>query len=353
MRKILLLMVMVASLAIYPAAPAGAAEVDVVPVATGLDVPAAFTFAPNGRIFYGERFTGEIRILTPSTGSNVHFHTIPNVVADGERGLLGIALHPDYPDRPFVYAYATRNVGGALRNQILRIRNSDGAAADVDVIFTSDVTPATNHNGGRILFGPDEKLYVVIGDGADPSNSQNLDKDAGKVLRLRAGGGAPAGNPFGASLVWAYGIRNSFGLGFDPLTGRLWETENGPECNDEVNLIVKGRNYGWGPSADCPNTNQSGPDPVAPKRTYTPTIAPTGIAFCVSCGLPGFHGDLFFAAWKDGKIRRAELTASRRGITSVSEAYDHPSGIFSIERGPNEFLYFSDPGGIYKLVALP
>ena len=351
LRKILVLMVTAASLAAIPAAPAGAAEVDVVPVATGLDFPAAFTFAPNGRIFYGERFTGEIRIITPSTGSNVHFHTISNVVADGERGLLGIALHPDYPDRPFVYVFATRNVGGALRNQILRMRFSNGAAEDLKVIFTSDVTPATNHNGGRILFGPDGKLYVVIGDAANPPNAQNLGNDAGKVLRLGAAGGIPAGNPFDGSPIWAYGIRNSYGMGFDPLTGRLWETENGPECNDEINLILKGRNHGWGQSANCPNTNQSGPDPVAPKRTYTPTIAPTGIAFCVSCGLPGFHGDLFFGAWNDGKIRRARLTDSRRGIVSVRTAYDHSQGILSVERGPNGALYFSEPDAIYRIAA--
>ena len=215
----------------------------------------------------------------------------------------------------------------------------------------------TFHNGGRILFGPDRHLYVVIGDRAHPANAQDLtDNKVGKVLRMTPSGTVPADNPFG-NYVWAYGIRNSFGLGFDPFTGRLWQTENGPECNDELNRIDKGHNFGWGPSWTCStpppppkNTNQDGPSPVKPQRWYTPPIAPTGIAFCRTCGLGAeSEGDLFFGAWKTGHIRRVNLGQQRSQVAAEEVVYDHPDGILSVERARTGALYFSDRSGIYRL----
>src|SRR5262249_43983879 len=179
-------------------------------VVGGLDWPAAFTSAPDGRIFYGERYTGTIRIYDPATGSNTPFFTITNLETDGERGLLGIALPPNYATRPFVYAYATRNVNGTIENQIIRIRDAGGTGANARVIFTEDIPPNPTHKGGRILFGPDGKLYVVIGEANAPANSQDLTNDAGKILRMTPTGGVPADNPFPGSLIWTYGHRNSF-----------------------------------------------------------------------------------------------------------------------------------------------
>src|SRR5437868_14595228 len=131
----------------------------------------------------------------------------------------------------------------------------------------------------------------MIGEGHHPANSQDLTANLrGKILRLDRDGTAAAGNPHGR--IWSFGHRNSFGFDFDPATGRLWETENGPACNDELNLIRPGKNYGWGASETCAtppapprNTNQDGPSPVLPKRLYGKVIAPTGAAFCSSCGL--------------------------------------------------------------------
>ena len=176
--------------------------------------------------------------------------------------------------------------------------------------------PASNHNGGRILFGPDGKLYVVIGDNAQPSNAQDRTANLrGKILRLNPDGSIPATNPFGTR-IWAYGIRNSIGFAFDPQGGHLWESENGPECNDEVNRIVRGGNHGWGPNESCPNTNNSGPTPrILPKYTFANTVGLTGLAFCDACGLgPAFNGDLVVGAVNDGRIRRFDLNASRTGF---------------------------------------
>jgi glucose/arabinose dehydrogenase len=337
--------------------PPPSAGIGAIAVVTNLSFPAGFTFSPDGRIFYGERFTGAIRIYDPSSGSDSLFFTVPNLETSGEQGLLGLAVHPRYPLRPFVYAYVTRSVGGNPRNQIIRVTDDGGTGVSPRAIWTEDVVAATNHNGGRILFGPDRRLYAVVGEANDPANAQDLLVDAGKILRMTDRGGVPPDNPFAGSLVWSYGMRNSFGFSFDPPTGNLWETDNGPACNDEVNLIQVGANYGWGPTATCfeppsppENTNQDGPNPVLPLAWYTPNIAPVGNAFCFGCGLAGSEGTFFWGGWEDSQIRRVTLTPDRTGIASTQIVYVHPAPILSLERGPDRALYLSDPTGIWRLV---
>ncbi|HEX6230491.1 MAG TPA: PQQ-dependent sugar dehydrogenase [Actinomycetota bacterium] len=315
----------------------------------------AFTFDPSGRIWYVEKATGEVGVFDRRDGTDSPFVTIPGVRAEGERGLLGIALHPRYPAKPLVYVYATRATGGSLRNQILRFRDRDGTGARRRVIFSSPASSSPYHNGGRTLFGPDGNLYAIVGDGHDASNSQDLsDEDRGKIIRIEPDGGIPQTNPFG-DRVFAYGIRNSFGFAFDPETGRLWETENGPACNDEVNRVRRGRNYGWGPSATCAgaapgNTNRDGPDPVRPRELYVNPIGITGIAFCDGCGLGRrSEGAAFWGAVNDGRITRAILNAPRNDIARRAVVYDHPQGTLSLEVGPGGRIYFSDFDAIYVL----
>lgn len=337
-------------------APAAQAAITSQPVVTGLAFPAAFTFAPDGRIFYGERFTGEIRVYDPTTFTDSLFFTVPNLASSGEQGVLGLALHPSYPSTPSVYAFVTRNISGTARNQILRITDSGGGGSGMAVLLS--LRAGQQHNGGRILFGPDGMLYAVVGERGTPANAQTLDNNLGKILRMTPTGAVPSTNPFAGRYIWAYGIRNSFGFDFDPLTGRLWETDNGPECNDELNRIRRGGNFGWGPSATCgtppdppANTNRDGPSPVLPLRWYTPPIAPTGLAFCSGCGLgTGSEGRLFFGAWNTGQIRRVTLGSARWGVVSQSVVYTHSSGILSVEAGADGGLYFSDSRAIYELV---
>jgi glucose/arabinose dehydrogenase len=328
-------------------------------VAGGLDFPAAFTFAPDGRVFYGERLTGEIHVRDLSTGSDVLFATIPNLATSGEQGLLGLALHPRYPTLPLLYAYATRFVGSQRQNQIIVLRDVGGVGRPLRIIFRSDTAAGTYHDGGRILFGPDGMLYAMVGEAHDSANAQDLSSNAGKILRMTASGAVPPDDPFAGSVNYSYGHRNSFGFTFDPMTQILWETENGPECNDEINTVFSGLNYGWGPSETCStpppapgNTNQDGPDPQLPLAWYTPTIAPTGAAFCIGCGLPSAEGLLFFGAVNTGEIRRVKLTADRLGIAGQVVAYDHPTGILSMEVGADAAIYFSDSDGIWRLVAV-
>ena len=349
--------VLAASMTLLPSPARPASVITAREVIGDLNTPVAFTFGPGHTIWYVEKDTGRIRVHELRTGRDSLFFDVRGVSADGERGMLGIALHPRFPDRPFIYVYATRSVNGHLMNQILRITNTGGTGANPKVIFSSHASSSPYHNGGRILFGPDGMLYAVVGDGHDASNSQDLSgNDLGKILRMTPTGGVPGTNPLDGGLTYTYGIRNSFGFAFDPRTGRLWETDNGPECNDELNLIRRGANYGWGPNATCSgsspgNTNQDGPDPVRPELFYEQTIGITGVAFCHGCGLGSTSdGRAFFGSVNDGTITRVTLDAKRTGVKGKTVVYTHPSGVLSIEVGAGGDLYFSDFGAIYRLV---
>jgi glucose/arabinose dehydrogenase len=353
--KRLIAVMAVATVALLGASAASALAATAVPVSpSGLNFPATFAVTPHGaRILYGERSTGRIRWLNTLTGTASTFFRVPNVATGGEQGLLGLALSRNFPDDARVWAYVTRTVSGQAKNQLLRIRADRSGFKVLRSLPTSQF-----HDGGRIAFGPDGKLYVVVGDNGSPAMSQDLMSLAGKMLRLNADGTVPSDNPRPASPIIGYGIRNSFGFTFDPQSGRLWETENGPECNDEVNLVSRTRlqNFGWGPSETCSsppsapyNTNQDGPTPVMPKRYFANPPALVGAAFCRKCGLSS-AGQLFFGSFNTGTIRRAELGSARIGIISQAPFYDHPNSVLSLETpldgGP---IYFSTQSNIYRL----
>ena len=326
--------------------------VKAVRVASGLASPVGFTFTPAGKLVYLERNSGWLRFRNLQTDVDHRVHRILNVNFDGERGALGVAMHPDWPIQPFVYVFVTRNTPAGLRNQVLRIKVQNGRGVGVRRLLSVAAGPATNHNGGRILFGPDKTLYVVIGDNADSANSQDRTSNLrGKILRMNPDGSRPATNPFG-SLIWAFGIRNSIGFAFDPQNSRLWESENGPSCNDELNRIVKGGNHGWGPNESCPSTNNSGPTPrILPKHTFATTVGLTGLAFCDACGLgAAFNGDLLVGAVNDGRIRRFDLNATRTGFDAGPLlVLDQTGPVLSIEVAPNGRIYFSDFDSVYRL----
>jgi glucose/arabinose dehydrogenase len=259
-----------------------------------------------------------------------------------------------------VYAYATRDVSGTARIQIIRYRASRGGrgeAVDPTVIYQSATPAGQLHVGGRMLFGPDGLLYVFVGDAGSPANAQNLDVERGKLLRMTPKAAPVPENPFGTR-VYSYGHRNSFGFDFDPATGRIWQTENGPECNDEVNRIVERGNFAWGPHETCAtpprapaNTNQDGPDPRRlPEVYYADTLGLTGLVFCRRCGLgPAAEGAFFFGAFNTGTITRATLDERRRHVASRRVVLTHEPRVLSMETSPKGRLFFSDGRGIYRI----
>jgi quinoprotein glucose dehydrogenase len=356
----MLAVALVAALVVTVGATASSAGsgVRAVRVASGLRGPAAFTFAPNGTIVYLERATGEVRFRNPASDFDRLFFRIRGVNDEGERGALGVALHPRWPEKPFLYVYVTRRADGKLRNQILRIRERGGDGVGFTTILSTRASSRPYHNGGRILFGPDRKLYAIVGDGHTASNAQDLSRNLrGKILRMNPDGSVPGTNPTiggDRSRIFAFGIRNSFGFTFDPATDNLWETENGPACNDEINLVQPGGNYGWGGASEgCPDTNESGPAPRrVPEVNFASPIGITGAAFCDGCGLPGRQGDLLFGdCCGGGRIRRVTLDAARDDVASGPTAMlDSPGGsVLSMEVGPAGRIYFSDFNAIYRL----
>jgi aldose sugar dehydrogenase len=313
--------------------------------------PAAFAFTPNGtHIFYAERFTGQIRRHGVNTSVDRLWATIGNVGTAGEQGVLGIAIDPRWDQSArsrWVYVYYTH--ADPLENRIIRLKSLSGGRLRTETL--AQIPAATVHNGGVIHFGPDGKLYAVTGDSTNLSRAQDLNNLAGKVLRLNLNGSLPADNPIAASKAFSFGHRNSFGFTFDPQTDVLWQTENGPQCEDEINLVLPGANYGWGPGSDCPDTSTSGPSPEQPEwDTGNTTIAPTGAAFCSGCGLgTDPEGNLLVGIWNQGSIRRVVLDAERDDVVGDFLLYQNSAGVAALEAAPNGGIHFSDNSGIYRL----
>jgi len=310
--------------------------------------------APDGRVFFNERLTGKIRIINPQ------WQLVPTqfcqitIATSGEQGLLGLTLDPDFANNKFVYVY--HSASSPLRNRVVRYTESSGSCTQ-EMIILDNLPASTNHNGGIIQFGPDGKLYVIIGDSENSANSQSLTTLAGKILRVNPDGSAPADNPFvsnanaNAMKVFSLGHRNSYGFTFHGHTGHLWETENGPGDNDEINRIIAGGNYGWptvGGIANNPNFRN-------PILAYTPTIAPTGVISIPenSTVYPAaYHNNLLFTAWNDGRIRRVILSGPDLTLLGTSStAYTGgQGGLLSLMLGTDGFVYVSSASAIFKVV---
>lgn len=318
------------------------------PFATGLSFPVSIAFAPDGRIFVNERTTGKIRVIQNGVLAPQPFAQL-DVVLIGETGLLGLALHPNYERQPYVYVYYTyRAASGEVFNRVARFQELEGEAKNMEIIL--DRIPAAGiHNGGILAFGRDGKLYVSTGDTADTSLAQRLDSLAGKVLRLNPDGTIPVDNPFPGSPVYSLGHRNVFGLAFHPVTGRLYITENGPARDDELNIILPGGNYGW------PIVLGVAHDPrfIDPIRTYTPNIAPTGLAFVVMQQLPAFYRfNLLFGDWNTGRLHRIILEPPDYMTVQGEEIIlDLSEGILDVKSGPDGTIYLTTPTAILKLLA--
>ena len=260
-------------LAVLPAALAavcgcGAGSSDAATVRTmarGLQVPWGLAFLPDGDALVSERTTGRILRIPRRGGRARGVMRVPGTdTGAGEGGLLGLAVSPHYARDHLVFAYLTT----ARDNRIVRFR----LGGSVRPIYTG-IARAFNHNGGRLAFGPDGRLYASTGDATVSSRSQSLSSPNGKILRMTASGGVAPGNPFRRSRVWTYGHRNVQGLAWDR-AGRMWATEFGQNRVDEVNLIRKGHNYGW------PLVEGRGGRFTGPSVTWSPTStsSPSGAA---------------------------------------------------------------------------
>ena len=233
-----------------------------------LAVPWAIAFLPDGDALVTERDTARLLRVT-SHGAVRTVGTVPGVEPNGEGGLLGVAVSPSFARDRLVYLYLST----ATDNRIVRFRYPGGQIGPLDAVVTG-IPRAGNHNGGRLAFGPDGMLWATTGEHGEPGLAQDRNSLGGKILRMTPDGRPAPGNPFG-TLVWSYGHRNVEGLAWDA-AGRMYATEFGQDRFDEINRIVKGRNYGW-PEVEGAGGHERGY--TDPEVTWTPDQAsPSGAA---------------------------------------------------------------------------
>jgi glucose/arabinose dehydrogenase len=289
-------------------------------IVIGLEIPWAVDLAPDGRIFVTER-TGRVRIVRLEGERAVlqpePWATLPaRVSMNTERGLLGLALDPSFAKNGFVYLYYSyRGPGTTTLNRLVRMRDANGVGVEETVLL--DAIPGNEqHDGGRVKFGPDGKLYVTVGDGEVDARAQDNASPNGKVLRLNADGSIAGDNPFGGSPVWSLGHRNPQGIAWHPDTGALYETEHGPSglfplcCQDEVNLIERGTNYGWPVVTGQPHDPRF-VDPLL-WSGRTDTWAPSGATFLAHAG--PLRGSFLFAALRGQHLHRVVFGPDGRTV---------------------------------------
>jgi aldose sugar dehydrogenase len=326
-------------------------QIDTLASAPQIALPVAIAFVPgnSGRFFFTEKNTGRVRIFSEEGSLEpVPFLTI-GVTSAGEQGLLGIDIHPSYPDSPFVYIFFTRSTatGGTRDNMVVRYRDSLGLGVNPDtILIVPRENAATNHNGGNIHFGPDGKLYVTIGDNASSGNSQDTTTTnrRGKILRLNPDGSVPGDNPFAGRPFWSIGHRNSFDFTFDPLTGILYCSENGPSCNDEVNRVPPRGNMGWPVDGNC--TYSGNASYVRPLYYFpsSPLPALTGIAVYRGSAFPRLDGHLLFTGNSAPNLWSLRLTADGDTIAagSFTTLFTYSTGFADVAIGPDGTIYLAN-----------
>ncbi len=297
----------------------GQDQVRVETVVGNLDIPWAGEFAPDGRLFVTER-PGRIRVIRNGRVDSQPWATV-EVAHQGEGGLLGLALAPDFARTGFVYVYHTYGDAGRLFNRVIRLVER-GGRGQLDRVIIDRIPGAAVHDGGRIKFGPDAKLYVTTGDARQPSQAQDRASLAGKILRLNPDGSVPQDNPSAGLPVYALGIRNSQGLAWHPVAKTMYASDHGPTgefglcCRDEVNVIEAGRNYGWpevsGRGGDGrfvdPIADSGAEDTWAPSGSLAPTRSP-------------WQGSLLVTALRGTHLRRLVLAAPQFTRVTRQEVY--------------------------------
>ena len=295
-------------------------------VATNLQKPWDMSFSDN-KIFFTEK-VGKIRVI--DNGTLVNESVADLRVADiTDAGLLGITLHPDFENNHFIYVYYTYQEGNNLWNKVLRITEFNDKMVDSKVILDK-IPGAEFDDGGVMKFGPDKKLYIGTGDATDQNSTQDLKSLAGKILRLNDDGSIPQDNPFPNSPVYSYGHRNPQGLAWDD-KGNLYETEQGPTRNDEINLIKPGQNYGW-PNQECSGSQQYQTALVC----YNVSIGPAGITY-YSTGKLDIKNSLILSTLLGHSLY--QLPVQNGTILEQKIILDGVGRIRDVGEGPDGYLY--------------
>ena len=330
----------------------------------GFDIPWGMAFMPDKRMLVTDRI-GDIWIVAKDGTDKVKvIGEVPSVRSKGQGGMLDVEVHPDFINNSFIYLTYSDISDNKFHTSLIRAKLVNNKLVDSEVIFKPKeqfFTRKTHHYGSRIVFDDDGFIYFSIGDRGDRDLAQNLDMPNGKMYRIYDDGTIPIDNPFyytkGAiKSIWSYGHRNAQGLAIHPLTRQIWEAEHGPRGGDEVNIILKGHNYGWPVITYGKNysgtiisrfTHKEGMD--QPIFHWTPSIAVCGIAFYDGDQFPEWKNNLLATSLKFERLHRIELD----GLNMVKDEiiFEAGSRVRDVEIGPNGMIYVAleDPGRIVQI----
>ena len=341
------------------------ARVRVVTVTDGLVQPWALAFLPNGDMLITER-AGRLRLVHDGRLASATIGGIPSVDTRTQDGLMDLALHPRFAENQTLY-FTYSKPGERGDTTALATAKFDGATlTGVRDLFVADAwSTAGGNSGSRIAFGLDGTIYMTVGERHEQTPAQDLRTHKGKILRLNDDGTIPRDNPFVGRTnarpeIFAYGVRNPQGLFVDPSSGTLWEHEHGPRGGDELNVIVRGHNYGWpaityginyNGTTISPFTARDGMD--QPIVQWTPSISPSGLTIYSGDRFPAWRGHLFLGALSGLNLRRLEVRDGRVAHEEVLRL-PRPRRIRDVRQGPDGLLYvLTDAGALLRLEPAP
>src|SRR6056297_653689 len=334
-------------------------------VTNTVDVPWGMDWLPDGSMLVTQR-SGNLYLFSDGSEEGQIIEGVPDVFARSQGGLLDVVVHPQYEENGWIYiTYSSTEGGGGANTALMRARLNDdrNGLTDHEVLYKAE--PNTNrghHFGSRIVFDNEGYVYFAIGDrGNRDVNPQDITRDAGKIYRLHDDGRIPEDNPFvdksGAKkAIYSYGHRNPQGLVLHSKTGVLWEHEHGPRGGDEINIIQKGKNYGW--PVITYGINYSGteitdetsrPGMEQPLYQWTPSIAPSGMAFVTSDKYPKWEDNLLVGSLAFQYLERLEIKDNQ--VVYREKLLDGMGRVRNVRQAPDGFIYISIEGkGIYRLV---
>ncbi|MGH2694894.1 MAG: PQQ-dependent sugar dehydrogenase [Actinomycetota bacterium] len=350
LRAILAVAVTLSTLALAPVAAALPPGTEVRTYKGNLAFPVDMAWVRGTKkVFFTEKNTGKVRVLI---GRRLRDRACVNldVNGSGERGALGIALHPGFDRNHYLYVYYTN--ASPLENRVTRFTVRRNRCRDRKHIATGiDASSSGYHNGGQLEF-VGGKLFVSTGEAHNSSAAQDTSNRLGKILRYNPNGTIPEGNPFSTTVnnnpVWAYGLRNPFGLAKKPGTRKVFATDNGASCDDELNRIRKGRNYGWGPGYTC-GTAGVGPNPKPPLVRWGDIIVPTD-PWWYEGKLKRLSGDLYVGDFSAGRLHRIVINSKGTRVRADRVIFNSDGGIVDVSKGPGGWLYFLTPSSIRRVV---